>query len=176
MGKPDFIFPPDMPEEMRRQYENVADRKEMEQQEWAHSLSRFFDSLDAEQVVTLRKMMHGVVMTTEHSDIPSFWEGLLTGIMHFKYNTWFGRGENHDHVLDAVAGQTEADAAHEPDGTGMSDADYKDMMALYGLEITEEGALVCKGCGATSVSLKDRMRRDPGKEGCPGCIQREKWG
>lgn len=176
MPKRNFIFPPDMPEEIRKQYEQAADKEEMEQQEWSHSLSRFFDSLDLEQVVTLRKMMNGVVRTTNNADIPSFWEGLLTGIMHFKFGTCLGCGENHDHVLQEVSDQTEADAAHEPDGTGMSDADYKDMMALYGLEITEEGALVCKGCGATSVSLKDRMLREPGKEGCPTCIQREKWG
>jgi hypothetical protein len=173
MGKRDFIFPPDMPEEMRRQYENAADRKEMEQQEWAHSLSRFFDSLDLEQTIVLRKMMHGVVMTTEHSDIPSFWEGLLTGIMHFKYNSCLGCGENHDHVLDAVAGQTEEAGMEDEELVGQ---DYADMLTLYYLTVGERGQLVCKGCGTSSPSLKDRMLREPGKEGCATCIQKEKWG
>lgn len=179
MGKRDFIFPPDMPEEMRRQYEQAADKVEMEQQEWAHSLSGFFDSLNLEQVVTLRKMMHGIVATTKYSDIPSFWEGTLTGIMHFKFGVCLGCGENHDEVLKIVSEQEDADKSgvgHEPDGTGMSDADYKDMMTLYGLEITDSGALACKNCGVHSASLKDRMLREPGKEGCPGCVQKEKWG
>jgi hypothetical protein len=40
----------------------------------------------------------------------------------------------------------------------------------------EKGGFKCFNCGMPSPSLEDRMMKPAGREGCPGCIQKAKWG
>lgn len=55
-----------------------------------------------------------------------------------------------------------------------------DVMQEYGLSasIGERGGVQynCNNCGQLYQSLEDRKLKKPGKEGCEGCIQKEKWG
>jgi hypothetical protein len=63
----------------------------------------------------------------------------------------------------------------------LSDGD-QELMDEYNLDdLREEGThkllgFVCLGCGKNYQSIQDRMLRQPGIEGCDGCINKQKWG
>jgi hypothetical protein len=108
-------------------------------------------------------------------------QGIVSGILKYKFHVCMGCGEDHDEDLQSLASTAPAREAEEavlapPEPT---EAEYKARLVEYQLnEIETDGMkrLVCKNCGAPSVSLADRMLREPGPGGCPGCQHHTKWG
>lgn len=60
--------------------------------------------------------------------------------------------------------------------------DDQELMEQYNLDdLRDEDThkllgFVCLGCGKNYQSIQDRMLRQPGIEGCDGCINKQKWG
>lgn len=57
-----------------------------------------------------------------------------------------------------------------------TDEDVKRAMGVWNVVEREDGSIVCAGCGTRLHSLKDRMLREPGVDGCAQCQHKMKWG
>lgn len=186
--------------EMRRQH----DQRLMEADDYHHSVARLLDSMQREQLETFRQLMHGLVMMSEGDSRANLamYEGLASGILHARYKVCLACDRNHDEVM---AQQMAAEEAHEQQeasprdggdpfkpfptpgdlplgGVGMLSDTQLAKMEEYGLDdlrAESDGSLIgfrCIHCGKDYISIEDRMRRPPRKDGCDGCVNKEKWG
>lgn len=173
MGSDDHIQFPSTPDEFKEMVKKQHDRMHMEQEAYSHGVANLFDSLSQDQASTLRSLMGAIGNSTDGAGLPAYYEGILVGLLHTKYNICLGCGEDHDEVFAEKEAQAAKDAALPvEDGT----PDEADLMVIYGIMPAAEGKVACKNCGWIYPSLQDRMLRDPGEENCPGCVQKAKWG
>ena len=161
----------------------AVERMKMEQSQSAHETREFFDGLTADQ---LRKLS-GLFRTCATSDgeAAAYYMGIISGFLDQKFKLCLGCGQNHEEALAEMTGAVvDPEPAREPDSEQQylipqkGTIAYEKMMSTYGLEQDDDGSdrVMCKNCGKWYESLNDRARRSPGKSGCSGCINKEKWG
>lgn len=186
------FFP--VPEEVAKALREAQDHKEMHVQDYKHSLQRFLDSLNEDQMDTFRMILLGGIQT--EGDSLHYLIGMCDQIGKAKFNFCLC-GEKHDpndllgDEEDEAKSPTpeELTANHaaglgepswiESDGPDLTDHDtYVMYCEQYNVVAggMGNGKVFCNGCGAEYVSLEDRMLRKPGVEGCGGCQHKEKFG
>lgn len=160
----------------------------------AHDSIRIFDELSEEHLLRLRGILQAI--QTDPSTI-GYFTGVASSHLKFRFGFCMACGVNHDAELKNLAGdggpdgppikveEEERDGVEqevEDDLSGpwtplmLSKEEFEKLCDLNNVDWTDDGSLRCRDCGATSVNLPDRLRRRPGKAGCEGCIQKEKWG
>lgn len=184
-------FPPGMPPELQKYMQEVYDHQDMASSEWSHSVARFLESLDKEQISVLKVLFHGFVSCTcGVGRSAAYYEGLLDALGSEKFDICIGCGENHLESIQKLTeegdisplkdgGEDLSPFDDENKGKAEKEIDEADLMKLYGVVPSDDfgpGSVQCINCKFTYPNLEDRMRRDPGVEGCQGCIQKAKWG
>lgn len=168
-----FISPDDVPDEVRQQIEQAMDRQQMGLQTVAHDVQRLFRELDADQLSTLRFLMHTVA---HNSEAGFYYEGVLATLYSMKANVCPACGEDHDkQIAESMHPSTEGPSL----GATVTSEEISAQAEQYGvafLESSPTGKVRCRGCGTEYVSLADRMIQEPGPAGCSGCQQKAKWG
>lgn len=181
------------------QMQAIRDRHEMMAQDQRNRIRSMIDAQTPEHLVVLRDLFQNFA---HDANLASYFEGVAGTTLQLKFpDVCEGCGENHDELthddlspesitLEELAEQTIAlrpteDALLDAEGKVNEDMlpepiqNLNEQMDLFGVEpITDNplGEVRCKNCGMHYVSLADRMLREPGIEGCGGCIQKEKWG
>ena len=183
-----------LPEEIREAMERHQQLHQMQADDYRHSVQRFFDELDKDQLVTFRWMLRNMGMGG--SQLAQYYEGQISQILYTKFNICPGCMVNHDEeVAEQLQGEHQKHVAasvgtHDPkqvpaialneDGTRYhTDTEIAQMLEYNIDDAYEEGTTnflgyICKGCGTIYVSIEDRMLRAPDE--CSGCIQKAKWG
>jgi hypothetical protein len=158
--------------------EEEVERAKMEHTQNAHEVRAFFDGLSEEQ---LRKLS-GLFGYCAHSDgeAATYYMGVITGIMDFKFKVCMGCGNDHEKALHEMSGPVEdPEPAVEGNSVLVKGSErYNKTMDIFGMEQDDDGSdrVMCINCGKWYENLQDRTLRPPGKSGCPGCVQKEKWG
>lgn len=129
----------------------------------AHEMKHFFESLDETQLRKLAAIMRHCYVSD--GDNALYYSGIIQAILDRDHKVCLGCGEKHEDISELIP-EPEA----EPTGKAR-----EELLYLYNIMETETG-LVCIGCGTRVSSLKDRMLRKPGPEGCEGCVHKVKWG
>lgn len=164
------------PEEIKR----MQDQAEMTQDVMRHDIENFFDGLDKDQLVTLR-----LILRFTHSEgYAEYAAGHIGAILKYKFKVC-GCGRDHDAELLSM---DETPQPSEPDVVSVT-VDPDEVLEHYGMRLPtqadydaglqhgdDEEPVICVGCGALSQSLLDRMLKEPGVKGCPGCQEKAKWG
>lgn len=143
----------------------------------AHETRQFFDSLTAEQLKKLNGLF--AMCYTSEGDAAQYFMGIISGFLDQKHKLCLACGKNHDEELHKFAPVEESKVSPTPvqsDKPVQDAAERFRLMDEYGLYEPSSGRFACRNCGTMYVSLEDRMLRRPGKAGCSGCIEREKWG
>ena len=163
-------------EEERKQYEKMVQADELHKTEFVNLL----DSLNAEQLGTVRKMIQVVV---DDKDAGYQLTGLVTGALVFKHGrSWSNDktpwsagpeimdNEKGEHPITSEEAETAIQALHKDE--------RQSLMDQYNVVPNPEadGYFMCGGCGLFIHSLEDRMLREPGIKGCEGCQQKAKFG
>lgn len=162
-----------------------------------HEANRLFFELSDDQLRIL-EMIFTAISNSNDTSLAAWNAGRIEAIRELKFGVCGGCGRNHSEDAANLA-ESEDDKPETPAfvdarrkaeesqttpigaTTELTDAE-KVRMAEYDLDdLREEGTFrllgfVCLNCGMTYVSIDDRMLKSPGKEGCGGCIQKEKWG
>lgn len=180
-------LPPEIQELIREQ----VDRTKMASSSVGHDIHRMFDEMPVDHLVALRIIFRGI-LSEENVRLAAFFDGVAATTLHIKYGVCAGCGENHDIDLQKVTTPPLSTPTQEPptassadDAASSPDVNYFSNLELYEVVAIEDGpAVSCavpNGCSSVGspmrwVNLEDRMQRPPGIEGCPRCIQKQKWG
>jgi len=139
------------------------DRASQHGEELKTRITNFIDSLDADDLLTLRD----IVTNSTNECVGHEIEGIITGCLVYKHRrSWSGETSPLEGMTASasiekqVASQEEERAAN---------------MVRYGL-IPEGDYFACANCGQFYISLEDRMLREPGVKGCKGCQEKAKFG
>lgn len=181
----------ELPEEVKQAFEDQHTRLAMTADAWRNEVNGLFGELAIPQLVTLKKLVHHMA-GDETGQFTSYVEGILAGLLTFKHEVCVSCGENHEQKMlaDAVKeGEVGPEGMIvEPDLEEhmLKERNLDLKMKEYGLEWHKEPEdaegkspgiiLRCANCKTHYVSLDDRMVKQPGVEGCDGCIQKSKWG
>ena len=170
----------------------VIEQQQMEGEANAHETREFLDSLTEAQLRKFASIM-GLAGATDGT-AATYYLGVAAGILDWKYKSCLACGKNHDKPFEEMApleeDSLEASKRRHPAGKKlvlreccgtMSNLPHTyqcPFVIQYDMEPDDGGTLniMCKNCKKWYTSLEDRMLRPPGKQGCPGCIQKEKWG
>lgn len=132
---------------------------------------RFMDELKPEDLATLIEMLYTVVLSNNGAVVAGKMIGEASAIMRIKHDDACGGcGKRHDQEM---LEQSAEELARERE---QSDPAFQASLIEYNLKVTDDGKLICAGCGMPYVSLDDRMQRAPGPEGCHGCKHKAAWG
>lgn len=163
-------------------------------------ITAFINSLDKEQLSSFRQILVAVALDT---DIAWQLDGVASGCQIWKFGLtlngkatpWTGQDQGHgidapkltpqqmvsEGFLAAPSEMRLPTAEEEANGVQPDPAWYgilntEQLMELYGVKSDGEFGVVCIKCGYASVSLKDRMLREPKEKGCDGCKHKAAWG
>jgi hypothetical protein len=161
-----FVFG-EPPEEIKEQMRAEYDRQQMLTVSMQHDLSRLFREQTQDNLRTMRFLMH---VLAQNPLAAAFYEGAVATLLEERFGMC-ACGDNHDADLAEVLDKPEHEKMDE-----FNEELVADQMKIYGLEADAFGGLTCTNCGKSYPSLKDRMLRPPGLDGCPGCVERAKWG
>lgn len=169
----------------REEYQAMMERQQMESESLRHDMERLLDELTKEQLITLRHMLVHAGTSAEYAQ---YWCGAIGGTLKYKHSMC-GCGKDHDAELLAPPAEPVVVSSVPEEKQFLSPDEITTKMDEYnvrapekadydkGLQHTaEEAPVICKGCGMLYQSLEDRMLQAPGIPGCPGCIQKTKWG
>lgn len=159
----------------------------------SHELTNWLRDLDCEK----KNLVLGLLASaTEDPGFGKLIMGMLLAFKQEQHGICVACQENHDEALVTMSGQDKDERARKEEIKAKLQTDkwtptgsinplttqQTIEMHRYGLddlraeEDYELLGFVCKGCGMKYQSVEDRMLKLPGKEGCDGCIQKEKWG
>ena len=160
-------------------------------------ITAFINSLDKEQLSSFRQILVAVALDT---DIAWQLDGVASGCQIWKFGLtlngkatpWTGQDQGHsidkpvppgyDNGGPLPTGAIKLPTAEEeangvqPDPAWYGILNTEQLMELYGVKSDGEFGVVCIKCGYASVSLKDRMLREPKEKGCDGCKHKAAWG
>lgn len=176
MGEGEFRFVfGEPPEEIKEQMKAEFDRQQMLTTSMQHDIARLFREQTLDNLRTMRILLHLIAASPLAS---AFYEGVAATILEEKFNVC-ACGSDHDEDLAGVLGD-EAEVSPEGKAEVEAMAAFNDELAtdrlkLYGLEY-HDGKLLCSNCGKEYPSIEDRALREPGPDGCPGCVEKTKWG
>lgn len=136
----------------------------------AHETKHFFDSLDEVQLRKLSGVLSQVIDTDGAAG--NFFLGWIRVLLEKDHGVCSACGQKHGDELNEMLG------AEQPEQPRTGPEDRVDLMREYGVEQDDDGSLrvMCLNCKLWYETLEDRMLRPPGKPGCHGCIQKEKFG
>lgn len=164
-----FHFDPNnLPEDMDPAIKAAIIQSHMTSEKASHDEANFINGLDEAGIMGLRGILMTIMHSPDEAAMTSFYLGILTHATG-KYGVCIACGKKHDEELAKMTGPGPA-----PDAE-ISDEYRTSLMAVYNVETFEEGVR-CTNCQFQYVSLDDRMLRNPGPEGCHGCIHKSKFG
>lgn len=175
-------LPPEMQEALRQmmdQHQQESELHNMHVESSRHRMRDFLEGLNEEQLLCLRGLVH-MVMADSDDETAGFYLGLTASMLSGKFGYCVMCQTKHASIEDIV--HTEAEQSAPEKGAGMreravEERDERDStMAEYNLQPNPMGGYECTYCGQPYQSIEDRMLRPSGKEGCSGCVQKEKWG
>lgn len=146
-----------------------VEQMQMHQEANAHETRHFFDSLDEGQLRKLSGLFQACYQSD--GDASQYFIGIIAGMLDQKFKVCLACGRNHDAELKDFAPAEEEELPQK-----RAAEETIELMKQYDVEILISGSLVCKNCETPIASLEDRMLRPPGTAGCPGCVEKEKWG
>lgn len=160
----------------------VIEQQRMAAEANSHETRQFFDSLNEAQLRKFLGMMQMAVMSDGQA--ANYFMGVAAGWLDLKLNICLACGKNHSEIpaewTDSVVDAPQHYAVRNCCGTevGKPHDEQCRLMVEYNVEPNEDGdeMVACKGCGQWYPNLEDRMLRRADKVGCPGCVQKEKWG
>lgn len=148
----------------------------------AHRGVGFFESLNEEQLLTLRGLLNAMAGQPE-STLP-YYMGVVTTHLQHRFKICPACSLKHDDELEKLVQTGKEEMSH-----GQADTDPEELIQnayawgvnFLGLTLGEKPTIttpvICaNGCGATFASVPDRMLRPAGESGCPGCIYKAKNG
>lgn len=165
------------PEEAMSAMRAMHDRGEMEASEYRHSVLRLFRDLSEDQLRTLSILIGLVGSGSNPAAAAGYYEGIINMVMESKFKICPACGEDHS-IVPASMSEGVNDRT-TPEVSKMENAaatEYANDLKEWGLEVLDNGALVCSNCKMNYVSLNDRQLKEKGIAGCPGCIHKEKFG
>lgn len=170
-----FVPYGDLPPEIRQEIEREVDKADMVAETFRHDIQRMFDEMEKEHLVTLRLILRQLA-NSDDVRLSCYLEGVAATTLHHRFHVCSSCGKDHDEEL--LKGMNEKSPAQVPEMEPDPVQNYKDNLALYQVHTinTETTQVVCDHCDYTFASLEDRMRREAGPSGCPGCIHKAKWG
>lgn len=143
-------------------------------------IEAFLDSLSPEQLKTLGKM---ILITLGDNDAGWQFTGVISGCLMWKHGrSWDGQESPLADPATSLAykiSQASGEPMNDLDRIEKSEQDKRaELMKMYNVvpDPQSEGYFKCGGCGSFIFSLEDRMLREPGPKGCPGCAEKAKWG
>lgn len=158
MGEGEFRFVfGEPPEEVKEQMKAEFDRQQMLTTSMQHDISRLFREQSLDNLRTLRILLHLIAGSPLAS---AFYEGVTATILEEKFHVC-ACGDDHDEDLAEVL--------------GVDDPEPEESLERLGL-VARDGKLWCKNCDKEYPSVADRALRSPGPDGCPGCVEKAKWG
>lgn len=182
------------------------DKVEMAADEYNHALERIWRSLSNDDLLTMGRFFHEMCHSESGIIHLAMTSGRLLQLRAERSNTCVLDGKDHDAELSDMAGKPKENTPQPEDLSPTSDTsddpltdwvdnglgtdprtqkavDTAEQMKTYRMEWVnvepdskESPLLRCKDCHQHYPSLKDRMLREPGIEGCAGCIHKAKWG
>jgi hypothetical protein len=181
------------PEDMIRQLQAESERRAMTSDLASHDLLNFLRDLPPEH----KSLLAGLLGAT--ADDPGFGKmmhGILLGYLESQHGFCIACGRNHDEALADITNEsTPKKRTHEEvkhdllhgewvkvGETKMLPESQADAMRKCGLDdLRQEDnytliGFTCLNCGMFYQSVEDRMLKSSSKEGCSGCVQKEKWG
>ena len=154
------IFGIPVPEELTAQLE----KQDMVADSHRHDISRLFQELERDHLLTLRLLFHEFSGDSE-GQLSSYYEGIVCATIAHRFDVCPGCGKNHENELLLR------------DKTGSLDEGFSEeqiaQMEEYNLDdLRDEITLqligfICKNCGLRYPSIKDRMLRPV--DACHGC-------
>lgn len=189
-----FLFgTPEQVAEQRRQ----ADLAAMQNDALQHDMFDWMMNLDAESAKKLKLLVR---VTAGDRSFGPFIEGQLSAMLKLKHDVCTVCGRDHD--PSALVDGADLPTPHmdyappvvpeEDDPRGNTPAEdaaaYAQNMEVWGMRpptpsevagmVIDEGELpvFCINCGMLYQSLEDRMLREPGIGGCPGCRHKSAHG
>lgn len=158
-----------------------VERARMAGEASGHETREFFDSLSAQQLRKLSSLFNHAANTEGNAAI--YYVGLISAFLDLKFKECVACGKDHDKPFEEMETSLLEPSKEESEDPELyvprkDTATYDKLMGMYNLEQDDDGSdkVMCRGCGQWYQNLKDRMRRKPGVDGCPGCIQKQKWG
>lgn len=180
-----------IPEEMKDAIRSTMEQNNMSAEAFKHDVQRLLEEADKDHLLTMRHLF-AIMSTAEDGRYAAYLEGCAAATLSQKYSVCSSCGKNHDEeFLSAAqpAGDGVQPSMFESEQQSISEiATWAELCERYGvLDIGPpldsdtqsdiiEHKVQCKHCGQVYVNLADRMIKPPGKEGCEGCIHKEKWG
>lgn len=111
------------------------------------------DSLNEQQLVGLESFL-GMFSSHEEPRAPlAYWRGIIDSRLFERHKLCMLCSKDHDLELQTLL--------------MMSD---DDRMEHFQVRRDPDGGVLCINCDAYFESMEMRMRTEPGKEGCPGCL------
>ena len=176
MGMIQFVpFGQPMTKEQRDQHNAEIDAT-------AHRGVSFFDSLNEEQLLTLRNLL--MVMHNEPMKVLPYYVGVVSTQLQQRFGVCPACTKKHDDELEKLVEVGQAEMSH-----GQADTDDEELAlqaVAWGVSFDPKIAdgrplslvpVFCNEiCGATWPNMADRMLRKPGPDGCPGCQEKAKFG
>lgn len=147
----------------------------------AHRGVGFFESLNEEQLLTMRGLLNAMAGQPE-STLP-YYMGVVTTHLQHRFKICPACSLKHDDELEKLVQTGRDEMSH-----GQADTDDEELEQLaktWGVVFTDSGdgrplnltPVTCVNeCGAGWTNLADRMLRPAGETGCPGCIYKAKNG
>lgn len=115
-----------IPENVHAALQAAAERHSMMAEDYRHRIMDLFNTLDEEQLVSLKWMLHNITMESP-SQLSAMYEGQITVIMEKKFGLCAGCGINHEKEAKALAAQS--DPAVPTKATNPVDAEAREQLA-----------------------------------------------
>jgi hypothetical protein len=186
-----------VPEEIKRAIVADMEHRRLVADSYRHDLQRMFEEISKDHLITLRQMV-GFIAASDKTGYASYVEGVAATTLHYRFNVCGTCGVNHEEELLADQNQPadQQKSLFEQEQSAVNDAKVQILLDEYGLKFacpcgrfscTEADHLnlprnygtnkvICINCGMVYPNLEDRIMKPAGKEGCEGCINKEKWG
>lgn len=180
-----------------------ADRHHQAHEVAAHDIGRLFDELSEDQLRAVTYILDGISSSSDPTKISGYLSGRATQAMQHRFKICAACNRNHEEELlnppppepvpdDKPETPPHVEARRKLEANevmftpiGSQAAIIGDELALmhqYQLDDARDAAtgkllyFVCTGCEMQYQSIQDRMLKEPGVEGCSGCVQKAKWG
>jgi hypothetical protein len=176
-----WMGPEEIPELMKK-LQRQADMHEMARDVGMHEFKYFIEGLDKHQLEWLHKLMNAI---GHDASLASLTEGITLTLLQERHNICMACHKDHDQEIkeqstgpaetkptmpegDAIVGETKPVSMMQRQL--MSEWQLDDLRTMD----FELVAFICTNCEMRYPTIQARI--DHGKDNCPGCINKTKWG
>lgn len=165
----------------REEWLEQVDQQQAQIDAAAHRGVSFFESLNEEQLLTMRGLVNAMAANPEMT-LP-YYMGVISTHLQHRFGVCPACSKKHDDELIKLVQTGKDEMSH-----GQADTDDEEMLQqakAWGVEfigmadgrpLSVTPVKCVKNCGATNPTLADRMLKPAGPSGCPGCIHISKNG